>query len=210
MFFLFLFVTLCFLSFFYFFFNDTATTEIYTLSLHDALPILQLAALLQLGVGRWHHLHVAEGVGIFLLLLRGQRRRDLLNRTEQHRARRDLRAAKIRHRDVAAQHAHLGGRRVARLFERAALLHHDEHLVFTGLERDRPRNPAVALHLDEIDVVPRIRRRRRRLLITVAVVAVGRRCRRRGRALIDHPDVKRRARCRQLAGIGDDRERNVG
>src|SRR6266542_5823878 len=26
-----------------FFFNDTATTEIYTLSLHDALPISQLA-----------------------------------------------------------------------------------------------------------------------------------------------------------------------
>src|SRR3712207_9419219 len=26
-------------SFFVFFFNDTATTEIYTLSLHDALPI---------------------------------------------------------------------------------------------------------------------------------------------------------------------------
>src|SRR5689334_24878017 len=26
-------------SFFHFFFNDTATTEIYTLSLHDALPI---------------------------------------------------------------------------------------------------------------------------------------------------------------------------
>src|SRR2546426_6563436 len=31
---------LCRLSFFvFFFFNDTATTEIYTLSLHDALPI---------------------------------------------------------------------------------------------------------------------------------------------------------------------------
>src|SRR5471030_3561042 len=32
---------LCFLilSTFFFFFNDTATTEIYTLSLHDALPI---------------------------------------------------------------------------------------------------------------------------------------------------------------------------
>src|SRR2546430_5647863 len=28
------------LSSFFFFFNDTATTEIYTLSLHDALPIL--------------------------------------------------------------------------------------------------------------------------------------------------------------------------
>src|SRR5436190_22119661 len=29
----------CLLSSFFFFFNDTATTEIYTLSLHDALPI---------------------------------------------------------------------------------------------------------------------------------------------------------------------------
>src|SRR5215204_7720475 len=29
---------------FFFFFNDTATTEIYTLSLHDALPIFQLAS----------------------------------------------------------------------------------------------------------------------------------------------------------------------
>src|SRR5258708_24859488 len=29
----------------FFFFNDTATTEIYTLSLHDALPISILAAL---------------------------------------------------------------------------------------------------------------------------------------------------------------------
>src|SRR2546429_4638345 len=29
-------------SLFFFFFNDTATTEIYTLSLHDALPIFEL------------------------------------------------------------------------------------------------------------------------------------------------------------------------
>src|SRR4051794_41880336 len=29
-------------TFVFFFFNDTATTEIYTLSLHDALPILDL------------------------------------------------------------------------------------------------------------------------------------------------------------------------
>src|SRR5271157_6359019 len=29
------------ICFFFFFFNDTATTEIYTLSLHDALPISQ-------------------------------------------------------------------------------------------------------------------------------------------------------------------------
>src|SRR5258708_38379694 len=34
------------LSFFLFFFNDTATTEIYTLSLHDALPIF-------MGIGSW-------------------------------------------------------------------------------------------------------------------------------------------------------------
>src|SRR5256885_5085698 len=42
-----------------FFFNDTATTEIYTLSLHDALPILfmimgvVLLALVGLGARRW-------------------------------------------------------------------------------------------------------------------------------------------------------------
>src|SRR5256885_9777107 len=32
-------------SFIFFFFNDTATTEIYTLSLHDALPIFLLEPL---------------------------------------------------------------------------------------------------------------------------------------------------------------------
>ena len=34
----------CFVIFFVFFFNDTATTEIYTLSLHDALPISKIQA----------------------------------------------------------------------------------------------------------------------------------------------------------------------
>src|ERR1041384_1274036 len=34
----------------FFFFNDTATTEIYTLSLHDALPILPLRALRSDGI----------------------------------------------------------------------------------------------------------------------------------------------------------------
>src|SRR5258707_14932436 len=33
------FTLFCSRPFFFFFFNDTATTEIYTLSLHDALPI---------------------------------------------------------------------------------------------------------------------------------------------------------------------------
>src|SRR2546422_7448546 len=35
----------------FFFFNDTATTEIYTLSLHDALPISQAARPAQLSHG---------------------------------------------------------------------------------------------------------------------------------------------------------------
>src|SRR5256885_7113927 len=34
----------------FFFFNDTATTEIYTLSLHDALPISVYRSLLRAGV----------------------------------------------------------------------------------------------------------------------------------------------------------------
>src|SRR5438132_3059636 len=40
----------------FFFFNDTATTEIYTLSLHDALPI----SLLHHGPGLAQHLSQAE------------------------------------------------------------------------------------------------------------------------------------------------------
>src|SRR3712207_8129406 len=43
----------------FFFFNDTATTEIYTLSLHDALPIYPLAVLLtekQRALGAEHDL----------------------------------------------------------------------------------------------------------------------------------------------------------
>src|SRR5256885_17050725 len=42
-----------FLSFF-FFFNDTATTEIYTLSLHDALPISRSAVISQAAPGCQH------------------------------------------------------------------------------------------------------------------------------------------------------------
>src|SRR2546426_6650135 len=36
----------------FFFFNDTATTEIYTLSLHDALPIYRGDCLSMLGIAR--------------------------------------------------------------------------------------------------------------------------------------------------------------
>src|SRR2546430_16141558 len=37
---------------FFFFFNDTATTEIYTLSLHDALPIYMIQQSLQNALAR--------------------------------------------------------------------------------------------------------------------------------------------------------------
>src|SRR2546430_15180003 len=39
--------------FFFFFFNDTATTEIYTLSLHDALPILLVGFVVFTGFMFW-------------------------------------------------------------------------------------------------------------------------------------------------------------
>src|SRR5436189_5702121 len=45
----FLFFFILFLLFIFFFFNDTATTEIYTLSLHDALPILKVNGELAMG-----------------------------------------------------------------------------------------------------------------------------------------------------------------
>src|SRR5256885_11848607 len=44
--------------FFFFFFNDTATTEIYTLSLHDALPILAAASF------QWRPARKSSGVGM--------------------------------------------------------------------------------------------------------------------------------------------------
>src|SRR5258705_10848171 len=40
--------------YFFFFFNDTATTEIYTLSLHDALPICLLPTFRGFGRAREH------------------------------------------------------------------------------------------------------------------------------------------------------------
>src|SRR2546422_5509912 len=47
-----------FFCFCFFFFNDTATTEIYTLSLHDALPISG-----RVGDGRGHRVVRAGGRG---------------------------------------------------------------------------------------------------------------------------------------------------
>src|SRR2546429_3007901 len=55
----------------FFFFNDTATTEIYTLSLHDALPICQRHDLLD------RPLELADHQ-------RGQDRRREIHRSEEH------------------------------------------------------------------------------------------------------------------------------
>src|SRR6266850_8223539 len=55
------------------FFNDTATTEIYTLSLHDALPIPDVRASIRVAsIG-----HVARGI-------RSVRRRRARLRSEEH------------------------------------------------------------------------------------------------------------------------------
>src|SRR5258708_14039783 len=44
-------------TFVFFFFNDTATTEIYTLSLHDALPISAVHGKARCGRGNRQHPH---------------------------------------------------------------------------------------------------------------------------------------------------------
>src|SRR2546426_6761476 len=53
---------------YFFFFNDTATTEIYTLSLHDALPIWTLRA-----IERRFHPLVVTPIGNGRLLRSGSR-----------------------------------------------------------------------------------------------------------------------------------------
>src|SRR5882672_1069480 len=61
-----------FFSFFFFFFNDPATTEIYTLSLHDALPIFECARADRRAQSR---APVPDGLRRRVLTLARQRRR---------------------------------------------------------------------------------------------------------------------------------------
>src|SRR6266446_7772237 len=65
--------------FMFFFFNDTATTEIYTLSLHDALPIAALTQQVALPGPFLRFIGVAEVLGALGLVLPGllRRRTDL-------------------------------------------------------------------------------------------------------------------------------------
>src|SRR3712207_8496577 len=71
-----------------FFFNDTATTEIYTLSLHDALPILRPRAGRRDGVGhRRVHRIDRETRGIRQSLVPSPGRRAIVappDRSEEH------------------------------------------------------------------------------------------------------------------------------
>src|SRR3712207_1669877 len=65
------------LSIFFFFFNDTATTEIYTLSLHDALPIYQVATLAVLPLlhhpgARWEYSRSTDVLGRLIEVVAGQ------------------------------------------------------------------------------------------------------------------------------------------
>src|SRR5256885_16557867 len=66
----------------FFFFNDTATTEIYTLSLHDALPIFRVAPNTKAraswpwpsGLAGSRRRAVARSVVVAVVAARGQRR----------------------------------------------------------------------------------------------------------------------------------------
>src|SRR2546422_2237979 len=81
--------------FFFFFFNDTATTEIYTLSLHDALPISLSGAqtgFLTCGIGATMKAAMARKrarvIGILLDVscenIQLSRSRQLSSRSEEH------------------------------------------------------------------------------------------------------------------------------
>src|SRR3712207_7403549 len=65
--------------FLFFFFNDTATTEIYTLSLHDALPIFEDRLVREEVEALEHHPDVAAQPGELLALLRQDRKSTRLN-----------------------------------------------------------------------------------------------------------------------------------
>src|SRR3712207_9549276 len=67
---------------FVFFFNDTATTEIYTLSLHDALPIFPLSS--SEGTSTAAARHLAKGIPALQSTLRARRKILRSNRSEEH------------------------------------------------------------------------------------------------------------------------------
>src|SRR5687767_16019798 len=75
-----------FLVFVFFFFNDTATTEIYTLSLHDALPIYGSHVMKYLLPPAWSLKYQELGrYGLIILIVMLSFGRGLLDlRSEEH------------------------------------------------------------------------------------------------------------------------------
>src|SRR5256885_15986891 len=69
---------------FFFFFNDTATTEIYTLSLHDALPISDpVDANGEAAVGHFRYRHAGKAVAQELRERAAGRALDLFRRQDR-------------------------------------------------------------------------------------------------------------------------------
>src|SRR2546429_6184993 len=75
------------MCFMFFFFNESATTEIYTLSLHDALPILNIRQASQyLGVSAdtLYKYVYEERIPAFKLGNRWRFKKTILDRSEEH------------------------------------------------------------------------------------------------------------------------------
>src|SRR5256885_12407419 len=68
---------------FFFFFNDTATTEIYTLSLHDALPICPLRAVAAVD-GQFEDLRLAADGGHLQVAVGAVDLPEQVRRSEEH------------------------------------------------------------------------------------------------------------------------------
>src|SRR2546429_7307549 len=72
------------MCFIFFFFNDTATTEIYTLSLHDALPISNVCLCLTFALADLYHLGCIALLCQLLWVFQDDKRGTYLQRSEEH------------------------------------------------------------------------------------------------------------------------------
>src|SRR2546429_8051495 len=77
----------------FFFFNDTATTEIYTLSLHDALPI-SIVFLAAAGVGAWGRVEARGNLGMAVpaFAVESAAKQDTQRRSEERRVGKECRS----------------------------------------------------------------------------------------------------------------------
>src|SRR3712207_9119546 len=86
------------ISAFFFFFNDTATTEIYTLSLHDALPISVIAAVVGVYFGIKHRARrMLDEIVLDLAPLEARLRREIENAEQKEAPPASTRTFRISH-----------------------------------------------------------------------------------------------------------------